>query len=351
MGICASTEQCPDFCRKAIKAAGSGVLFVAVCAAGFSLVLTVSLVIYFASISLGNILWFYIFQYFMGLFQGWFFMDILTMGIEFRGEWKGAHPEPRPDDYEAPPFDEEEYEKQTKKEKIVCIVSNTLLCGCYSMCCRQCIRPLMVSEPDEDPYDDGQDDFGVRFDEYVALKTGEDVGDRPLPRDYQTDYGELADEMKRKAKEKQEKAKAATKKALASTKKFGNATKKFGSKYGNKLKAKMNKGGDMVPTDDEGDSEYPDSASDPNEEAVELVVNGDDNDNVTSVPGDNIAGQMETVVDDKEKNENDKEEKPVDELPAYDEVPKDDYVGDINDKEPEVEDKDKKEVVAVSIEP
>jgi len=110
----------------------------------------------------------------------------------------------------------------------------------------------------------------------------------------------------------------------------------------------MNKGGDMVPTDDEGDSEYPDSANDPNEEAVELVVNGDDT--VTSVPGDNIAGQVETVVDDKEKNE-DKEEKPVDELPTYDEVPKDDYVGDINDKEPEVEDKDKKEVVAVSIEP
>merc|ERR1712032_1475301 len=34
--------------------------------------------------------------------------------------------------------------------------------------------------------DDGQDEFGVNYKEYLAWKNGEDIGDRKLPKRYQS---------------------------------------------------------------------------------------------------------------------------------------------------------------------
>lgn len=213
-------------------------------------------------------------------------MDILTMGIDFVKEWKGAHPPPRPEDWVAPEpqFTEEEMKKKTRNELICCIGVNILLCGCYSTCgCRDCIKPMMVPEEDEDPYDDGQDDFGVRFNEYVAWKKNLDVGNRGLPRDYQTDFGELADEYKAKAKEAKAKAKA---KGLAAF----NSSKKFGNKLKSKMKDQMDS--NKVMSDSEGgdDVASPQSTGVGNE-AVELVVNSGDE---TGVDNEKVENETDT---------------------------------------------------------
>ena len=45
----------------------------------------------------------------------------------------------------------------------------------YCLCCRK----------KGDPYDDGQDVFGVNYKEYVAWKHNLEIGDRKLPKSYQ----------------------------------------------------------------------------------------------------------------------------------------------------------------------
>ena len=47
----------------------------------------------------------------------------------------------------------------------------------WCVCCRKKAK--------EDPFDDGQNVYGVNYKEYLAWKNGEDIGDRKLPKKYQ----------------------------------------------------------------------------------------------------------------------------------------------------------------------
>jgi len=106
--------------------------------------------------------------------QAWFFVDLIKMGLQFRSEWKAAHPTP-------PGPDREEEQKWRNSTIYKVLKFSSLLCCCplwvlYYLCCRK---------KSKDPYDDGQDKFGVNFKEYTAWRMGEDIGDRKLPKSYQ----------------------------------------------------------------------------------------------------------------------------------------------------------------------
>jgi len=319
--ICTKAEKCPNCCRKAIKAAGSATIFVAFVGSVSAVMFAIVSMLGFGGRpwGLGYIWPFYIFQFFMGLFQGWFFMDIAQMGIDFYKEWKGAHPPPRPDDWTPPEKEivsEEERNKRRKRELAICITLNCITCCCYSTCgCRK-----DPSEEDEidDPYDDGQGDFGVNYYEYSSWKNGEEIGDRELPMEYQKDFGELAEEMKAKMDATKEKTKAAGKAAYKSTKNFGNKLKAKAMK----MHADMN----QVKTDDEGD----DSAYD---ESVELVVDSNEqNENVEDKIVDKVENNNEVSPD------NEQEQGQDDEVPDW-------LQNDGGNNEPEVEDTEKVELV------
>jgi len=182
------------------------------------------------------------FQFFLGLLQGWFLMDIITMGLEFRREWKSAHPEDPPEDY-VPPTPKE---REKKDETTAAIIEILLWCCCcpFYCCYVQCCKPK-EEDPDKDPYDHGQDDFGVNYLEYMAWKAGEEVGDRELPMEYQLDFTEMmakAEALKNQATEK------------------GKEAMDKGKKMALKLKEKASKKKVME--------------NDENEEEVELVVDG-----------------------------------------------------------------------------
>merc|ERR1712223_701930 len=72
-------------------------------------------------------------------------------------------------------------EKKNKKWIVYCKYWSYLMCCplwvMWCVCCRKKAK--------EDPFDDGQNVYGVNYKEYLAWKNGEDIGDRKLPKKYQ----------------------------------------------------------------------------------------------------------------------------------------------------------------------
>ena len=116
----------------------------------------------------------------------------------------------------------------------------------YKCCCRK------NKEKERDPGDDGQNDFGVSYHEFVAFKNGDDIGKRELPRKYaMLSVGEMKDSLKMKVRK------------VVATKE--NVTKKK-NKLENKLKMQIKLGKGMMNrnrnANDGGDNDNEDANGD-----------------------------------------------------------------------------------------
>eukprot|EP01084_Bolivina_argentea_P206378 352381_1 len=96
------------------------------------------------------------------------------MGFQFRRSWKDAHPLPP-----GPERDEDEKKKASAGHKCL-LCSFCLFCFPIWLLIQCCCR----KKEKADPYDDGQDDFGVNYKEYLKWKSGEEIGDRKFPQSY-----------------------------------------------------------------------------------------------------------------------------------------------------------------------
>merc|ERR1712087_182748 len=101
-------------------------------------------------------------------------MDLIKMALQFRTAWKDAHPPPP-----GPEREEEEKKRKSLGHKLMQL--GFCMCCCPLWLLWQCC----CKSKKKDPYDDGQDDLGVNYKEYLAWKAGEDVGQRGLPKSYQ----------------------------------------------------------------------------------------------------------------------------------------------------------------------
>ena len=178
------------------------------------------------------------FNFVLGLIQAWFLIDLIKMGCQFRASWKDSHPPPRPDD-------EEEVRVNAKKH--LCL--KNLFCFCcfpiwilWQCCC--------TKRKKTDPYDDGQDDFGVKYEEYEKWKNGEELGARKLPKKYQNAFPDIAGGLNSavnvqvdKVNQKVDKTKQGVVKTyeanVAGIKKSGNKWKQKANKMG--MQMKLNK--------------------------------------------------------------------------------------------------------------
>ena len=108
-------------------------------------------------------------QYVIGVSQAWFLIEIVNLYIYISRQWRHAHMEIK--------------EKEIK-DRHCCVQMVCLCCSCikWILCfviigCWRCLVWIFCPRWD----DDGQDQFGVNYHEYVAWKNGEDIGQRVIP--------------------------------------------------------------------------------------------------------------------------------------------------------------------------
>merc|ERR1712154_605549 len=120
-----------------------------------------------------------------------------------------------------------------------------------------------------DPYDHGQDEFGVKYQEYERWKSGEEIEERSLPKSYQNAFPDLAGQLNsavNKQVDKVNKKVYQTKQGLVKTYDANMAgIKKSGKQIGSKWKEKT-MGLQMKLGKKKGDTQKQ------NQEDVELVV-------------------------------------------------------------------------------
>jgi len=175
--VCGGAEKCPNCIRSMTRCCSSMVIAQTLCWAviGFGGAMAFMGLVSFSDGT--EVFWAVFFiNYVLGLMQAWFLVDLVSMAMQFRTEWKAAHPTP-PDDPENGEDKKCENSTAFKLAKYWSFLVCCPLWTCWCVLCRKKAR--------KDPYDDGQDDFGVNYKEYVAWRTGGDIGDRKLPTSYQ----------------------------------------------------------------------------------------------------------------------------------------------------------------------
>mmetsp|Transcript_26239 Transcript_26239/g.42887 ORF Transcript_26239/g.42887 Transcript_26239/m.42887 type:complete len:497 (+) Transcript_26239:24-1514(+) len=237
--VCAAAEKCPTCFRQCCKLCSTGVMGLTLLwgVLGFGIGL-----VFVISTSLQDdkgVFWsLFVINFFVGLIQAWLLIDLIKMALQFRSAWKEAHPPPRP-------TDEAEIARQSAMRKW----------GARAFCC--CCFPLYLvwqccctSRKKTDPYDDGQDDFGINFHEYLAWKQGQDIGERKLPHSYQMAGGEALTNAAKNATKNaqnaynqqvnaaQQKVDGATKELTDYAKKTEMKSKELGSKWKQKAQQK-----------------------------------------------------------------------------------------------------------------
>eukprot|EP00484_Ammonia_sp_Unknown_P000014 CAMPEP_0197021072 /NCGR_PEP_ID=MMETSP1384-20130603/1958_1 /TAXON_ID=29189 /ORGANISM="Ammonia sp." /LENGTH=489 /DNA_ID=CAMNT_0042448823 /DNA_START=28 /DNA_END=1497 /DNA_ORIENTATION=+ len=184
--VCAAAEKCPTCIRTCCTCCSDLILVLSLFWGFVGFSISISFMLATALQGGEGPFWsVFALNFIVGLIQAWFLIDLIKMGLQFRTGWKEAHP--------PPPGPEREEDKKQK-------ASFCYKCGKLSFCV--CCFPIWLlwqccctKRKKADPYDDGQDDFGVNYHEYVNLKTGEEIGERKLPHSYQTMSGA---EFKRK---------------------------------------------------------------------------------------------------------------------------------------------------------
>lgn len=177
--------------------------------------------------------------------------------------WKDAHP---------PEGEEKEEDIKKKKSCGWQCAKCSFFVFCFpvwllwTLCCN--------NKKKKDPYDWGQDDFGITYEEYEAWKKGEDIGNRKLPHKYQAmampDVNRAINQAGQKVDAK---INMAVDKGKESVKNEYNKTKEDvknkGKMFGNKFKAKAMKM--------QMNLNKKNKTSNPTDENVELTVGGDGN--------------------------------------------------------------------------
>merc|ERR1712113_186108 len=183
-------------------------------------------------------------------------IDFIKMALQFRTEWKAAHPPP-------PGPEREEEEKKKKSASRQCLKCLFIVGCCPLWLLWQCC----CTKRRTDPYDDGQDDFGVNYKEYLKWKSGEEIEDRQLPQSYHAiSTAEIERKLQKAVDKRVEKvnAKIDNKKQavtktyetnVAGLKKTQDDLKSKGKLFGNKLKKKMGMQMKLSKRNDEDDNQ------------------------------------------------------------------------------------------------
>ena len=172
IATCACVERCPNMCRKWVYRMGKCIILLSFTGALISIIgLSIALTL-IAKESGSWAFWGkFILNFYTGLFQGWFLFDVILMLYEFRTEWKNAHKK-KPENGEEP---------ETARSTTCKIMNVIFHLMCFWLLCLTC---WCCKRNKEDPYDDGQNEFGVNYHEYTKWKNGEPVGDRELTGRY-----------------------------------------------------------------------------------------------------------------------------------------------------------------------
>ena len=201
-------------------------------------------------------------------FQAWFLMDFIKLGLRFRAEWKHAHPPPRPaDENEQDKIKQIDQQKKKEQQDKWLSFGFCLLCFplwiIYQLCCKK-------KKNTDDPYDDGQDEYGVNYHEYVRWKHKEDIGQRAMPKSYQLAIPDIGGKLNEAVDGAAKRVTNTYDANVKGIRKAQNDVKQQSKKFSNKLKMGMAKGLSKVRSKEDDDDEEKEVEMD--EEEVDLVV-------------------------------------------------------------------------------
>ena len=173
--------ECPTFIRSCCKAGGNSIINTALLSSISSLILVIPLMIDIGTGKKPEVFWVtFILNFVVSFIQAWFLIAFIKLVFKFVKIWKKSHPiqsTQSPSLYD----DEEEKAKDTK-----CCICCCKMCF-YIFCCGWLILLIACcNKKKENPNDDGQDEFGVNYKEYIAWKNNQNVVDRKLPKSYIT---------------------------------------------------------------------------------------------------------------------------------------------------------------------
>ena len=164
-------SECPDCIRRCFRCCSSILLMHTLCCGIAGFICSMVFIVLLAVEDDTEAFWaVFIINFGLGLVQSWFLMDLLKMILQFYLEWTAAHPKPPGSDH--------------WRDSCFC---RTFYCLFKWLCCplwcfwKCCCR----TKGRGDPHDDGQNEFGVNYKEYLAWKRGEGIGNRKLPKKYQ----------------------------------------------------------------------------------------------------------------------------------------------------------------------